>query len=176
MPVSFTAITKKEEIFLEVKTRLENLDFRIDKYDFDRPWGGFFVIDEAQTEMFVSKYFPNVNLAALQITEKLSPKILVVGPEKRLSWQYHNRRAEIWRVEIGPIAVKTSNTDDEGNLKVYNPGDLIQLNQGQRHRLIGLEGWGVVAEIWQHTDAQNPSDEDDIIRLQDDFGRQSADN
>jgi len=29
----------------------------------------------------------------------------------------------------------------------------------------------VLAEIWQHTDAQNPSDENDIVRVQDDFGR-----
>lgn len=32
-------------------------------------------------------------------------------------------------------------------------------------------GWGVVAEIWQHTDKDNPSNEDDIVRVQDDFGR-----
>jgi hypothetical protein len=29
----------------------------------------------------------------------------------------------------------------------------------------------MVAEIWQHTDPNHPSDEDDIVRLQDDFGR-----
>ena len=45
------------------------------------------------------------------------------------------------------------------------------MDKGERHRLIGLEGWGIVAEIWQHTDPENPSDEDDIVRLQDDFGR-----
>jgi mannose-6-phosphate isomerase len=28
-----------------------------------------------------------------------------------------------------------------------------------------------VAEIWQHTDAANPSDENDIVRVQDDFSR-----
>ena len=50
-------------------------------------------------------------------------------------------------------------------------GDIIQLKQGERHRLIGLNGWGIVAEIWRHTDAENPSDEDDIVRVQDDFGR-----
>jgi len=49
--------------------------------------------------------------------------------------------------------------------------DKIKLQQGERHRLIGLAVWGVVAEIWQHTDASDPSDEDDIVRLQDDFGR-----
>jgi hypothetical protein len=40
-----------------------------------------------------------------------------------------------------------------------------------RHRLVGLGDWGVLAEIWQHTDLQNPSDEEDIVRLQDDYGR-----
>ena len=29
----------------------------------------------------------------------------------------------------------------------------------------------IVAEIWQHTDKNNPSDEEDIIRVQDNFGR-----
>jgi hypothetical protein len=29
----------------------------------------------------------------------------------------------------------------------------------------------LVAEIWQHTDPENPSDEDDIVRVSDDFGR-----
>jgi mannose-6-phosphate isomerase len=29
----------------------------------------------------------------------------------------------------------------------------------------------LIAEIWQHTDSENPSDEDDIIRVSDDFGR-----
>ena len=50
-------------------------------------------------------------------------------------------------------------------------GDQITLTQGERHRLIGLDDYGVVAEIWQHTDKKNPSDEEDIVRVQDDFGR-----
>ena len=36
--------------------------------------------------------------------------------------------------------------------------------------LIGLDNYSIVAEIWQHTDKNNPSDEEDIIRVQDDFG------
>jgi hypothetical protein len=43
--------------------------------------------------------------------------------------------------------------------------------KGERHRLIGLENWGVVAEFWQHTDPEHPSDEDDIVRVQDDYKR-----
>jgi hypothetical protein len=58
----------------------------------------------------------------------------------------------------------------ETPMAIYKPGDQIRLEQGMRHRLIGLDDFGVVAEIWQHTDAI-PSDEEDIIRVQDDFGR-----
>jgi mannose-6-phosphate isomerase len=101
----------------------------------------------------------------------LSPKILIVAPDKRLSWQYHHRRAEIWRVIQGQAGVVTSDTDEEGALQVLNVGDTITLQQGERHRLIGLSDYAVIAEIWQHTDANHPSDEDDIVRVQDDFGR-----
>jgi hypothetical protein len=56
-------------------------------------------------------------------------------------------------------------------MEIYKEGDQLILKQGERHRLIGLENYSVVAEIWQHTDVNDPSDEDDIIRVQDDFGR-----
>lgn len=102
---------------------------------------------------------------------KLSPKILCVAPQQRLSWQYHHRRAEIWRVVQGEVGVVMSDSDEQQDIHEFEPGDIIVLNKGQRHRLVGLQSWGVVAEIWQHTDPSNPSDEDDIVRLQDDFGR-----
>ncbi|MNR26736.1 Mannose-6-phosphate isomerase [compost metagenome] len=95
----------------------------------------------------------------------------MVAPERRLSWQYHFRRSEIWKVIKGPVGVKISNTDIEGELKTLHDQDFIKMEIGERHRLIGLDSWGVIAEIWQHTDQNNPSDEDDIVRLQDDFGR-----
>jgi len=150
---------------------LEEQGFTIAKQDQTRPWGGFFVLDEAQTPQFAATYFPTINLSDIQITQKLSPKILVVAPEKRLSWQYHHRRAEIWRVIDGTVGVAKSDTDEQLETQVYEPGQIITLKQGERHRLIGLQEWGVLAEIWQHTDPQNPSDEDDIVRVQDDFGR-----
>ena len=53
----------------------------------------------------------------------------------------------------------------------YGEGDQIKLKQGERHRLIGLDDYCLVAEIWQHTDKNNPSNEEDIVRVQDDFGR-----
>jgi mannose-6-phosphate isomerase len=162
---------QKADIFKKIAESLEKQGFDIVKQDQSRPWGGFFVLNEAQTPQFAATYFPDVVLSDLQITQKLSPKILVVAPDKRLSWQYHHRRAEIWRVVEGVVGVKTSDTDHETELKTYEPGQIITLKQGERHRLIGLKEWGILAEIWQHTDPNNPSDEDDIVRVQDDFGR-----
>ena len=43
--------------------------------------------------------------------------------------------------------------------------------KGERHRLVGPDDWENVAEIWQYTDVENPSDENDFIRVQNDFGR-----
>lgn len=161
----------KSELFAEIESQVTGKGFKIDRQDQTRPWGGFFVIDESQAQKFADTYFDSISVDDLKISGKLSPKILVVAPEKRLSWQYHHRRAEIWRVVKGVVGVVTSDTDDEGELKKYQPGEEIRLKQGERHRLVGLNEWGVLAEIWQHTDSGHPSDEDDIVRVQDDFGR-----
>jgi mannose-6-phosphate isomerase-like protein (cupin superfamily) len=161
----------KDQVFEKAATLLAQHHLKIDKQDTTRPWGGFYVIDEGQAEQFARHFFPEEDFEALKLSEKLSPKILIVAPGKRLSWQYHHRRAEIWRCIDGEVAVATSLADEESEKTNLKPGDKIKLQQGERHRLIGLDEWGVVAEIWQHTDAENPSDEDDIVRLQDDFGR-----
>ena len=163
--------TEKPALLAEVEEYLTQCGMRIAAKDFERPWGGFFVIDENQAERFCELYFPGVAYASLQISGKLSPKFLVVQPGKRLSWQYHHRRAEIWRLIAGVAGVITSHTDHESERLEMKAGHPIRLAQGQRHRLIGLDGWGVIAEIWQHTVADHPSDENDIVRLQDDFGR-----
>jgi mannose-6-phosphate isomerase-like protein (cupin superfamily) len=161
----------RKPIFEKVAAMLREANFTIVDKDESRPWGGFYVIDEAQAARFAQHYFAEENLNDLKITNKLSPKILMVAPHQRLSWQYHHRRAEIWKCIGGPVAVMTSDTDEEDIRHTLKVGDIIKLKQGERHRLIGLDDWGIVAEIWQHTDESNPSDEDDIVRLQDDYSR-----
>ena len=158
-------------IFENIQHQLETNQFSIVSKDHNRPWGGFFVIAEEQAQEFANQYFDGLDVTILKRGGALSPKILVVAPDKRLSWQYHHRRAEIWRVIQGQAGVKRSHTDTEGELEILNVGDTITLQQGERHRLIGLNDYAVIAEIWQHTDATHPSDEDDIVRVQDDFGR-----
>lgn len=161
----------KKSVFEKIRKFIETKGFTIDSYDQNRPWGGFFVIRENESGKFISEFFSHLEDRKVNDYTRLSPKILLVAPHKRLSWQYHHRRAEIWRVVNGPVGVVVSETDEQTPAKTLSEGDHIQLQKGERHRLVGLEHWGVVAEIWQHTDPDNPSDEDDIVRLEDDFGR-----
>ncbi len=158
-------------IFEKIRQELTNHKLIVTNINLNLPWGGFFVIDEKQSQIFSDLYFDGMDVFSLRIGGKLSPKILVLAPEKRLSWQYHHRRAEVWRVIQGQAGVKRSFNDIEGELKLLNVGDTITLQKEERHRLIGLSDYAVIAEIWQHTDATHPSDEDDIVRVQDDFGR-----
>ena len=158
-------------MYQKIKSQIESYGFIVKSFDFERPWGGFLVIDESQAQYFSNKFFEGLDVNTLKIGGKLSPKILIVKPNARLSWQYHNRRAEIWQVYKGSAGIIRSNTDAENEMEVYSDGDQIVLKKGERHRLIGLDDYSVVAEIWQHTDVDHPSDEEDIIRVQDDFGR-----
>jgi mannose-6-phosphate isomerase-like protein (cupin superfamily) len=166
----FDRSISKSDVFKSVADYLSGF-VRIYSKDDNRPWGGFFVVEEADAEKFITQFFPHLTKEELSISGKLSPKILLVEAGKKLSWQYHYRRAEIWKLIGGTAGVIKSDNDVEKELIKLTPGDLVELQQGERHRLIGLDNWGIVAEIWRHTDAEHPSDEEDIVRLQDDFGR-----
>ena len=155
----------------EIEDEIKGLGFEIIAKDFERPWGGFLVINEDQSQDFVNHFFDGIDIENLKIGGKLSPKILVVKPNSKLSWQYHHRRAEIWRVYKGEVGVSRSFDDNQKPQKKLITGDQIKLKKGERHRLIGLTDYAVLAEIWQHTDPNNPSDENDIVRLSDDYGR-----
>ena len=162
---------EKESAFASVERYLQSKQFPITSSALNKPWGGYYVIEENDAHRFVRYFFPDDEKALLG-TGKLSPKILVVAPGKRLSWQYHHRRSEIWKLIAGEAGVITSDTDEEEDQKKIKIGEVIRLSVGERHRLVGLSGsWGAVVEIWQHTDPKKPSDENDIVRLQDDFNR-----
>ncbi|SFB25118.1 cupin domain-containing protein [Algoriphagus aquimarinus] len=161
----------KAEVFRKVEDFLTEKGFRISKVDQTRPWGGFFVLDESQIREFRAMFFEDVTLSEEQLEQKLSPKFLLVAPGARLSWQYHFRRAELWKLINGVSGIVRSETDELGEMKQMQLSETVSLKQGERHRLVGLDTWGIVAEIWMHVDPENPSNEDDIVRVEDDYSR-----
>jgi mannose-6-phosphate isomerase-like protein (cupin superfamily) len=159
------------QVEVAVEKFLKAAGFTVSSKDLARPWGGFFVLDEAQIRTFKDTFFPEVQLSEEQFSQKLSPKFLLVAPGARLSWQYHFRRAELWNLVAGDVAICRSLDDNEGLVDALVTGKVISLAQGERHRLIGASSWGVVAEIWMHSHPSFPSDESDIVRVQDDYAR-----
>ncbi len=164
-------ILDKTEVFEQVEKDLVKKGFQFERTDFNRPWGGFFVIEESQAQLFVDNFYKGEDLNTLSKGGRISPKILVVAPGKRLSWQYHHRRSEVWKLIKGAAGIVRSMTDEMGEVVKMNIDEKVVLQKGERHRLVGLEEFGIIAEIWQHTDPNHLSDENDIVRLQDDFKR-----
>lgn len=159
----------KAHIFEQARDKLAMLGFTITEVDDQRPWGGYIRISEEDADQFIRTFYQskveNQNLPQ-------TPKVLFIAPHQRLSWQYHKRRREVWRVLNGPVKVIQGMTDNEQNESLHEAGDVIEFQTEQRHRMVGLDNWGVWVEIWQHTDKDNPSTEhEDNYRIQDDYGR-----
>lgn len=162
----------KDKKLAELKKKVEEeWGFRVVDHDLEKPWGAYFVIHPEDTDKFIEVYFSD-HRDKLLGSANLSPKYLILEPGKRFSWQVHDRRAEIWRAVEGPLAAYTSLTDEHPEEHMlFEQDQVIFMEQGVRHRLKGLDEWGVVAEIWVHTDPENLSDESDIKRIHDDFNR-----
>ncbi len=105
----------------------------------NRPWGKF--------EQFAAN-------------EKCTVKLLHVDADKRLSYQYHGKRSEFWKVVRGKVNIVL-----DGKKKTLSEGDSIEIPIGAKHRIEGVEN-SVILEI-----AFGEFDENDIVRLEDDFNR-----
>jgi mannose-6-phosphate isomerase len=136
-----------------------------------KPWGGYLRFTKDSLVPFLAAYWLDIGFDPPLGECDVDPKILLVGPHQMLSLQWHERRGEIWRVIDGPVQVTIGDDWDTLSHDVYESGSLIEIPPRKWHRLIGLKSWGRVAEIWDHTDADMPSDESDIIREHDIYGR-----
>ena len=108
----------------------------------ERPWGSFTVLDEA---------------------ENYKVKRIEVLPEKRLSYQKHTQRAEHWMVVRGVAKVTL-----DGEEITVPTGGVVDVPVGAAHR---IENVGTEKLIFIEIQRGTYLGEDDIQRLQDDYGR-----
>jgi mannose-6-phosphate isomerase len=109
----------------------------------NRPWGSWHILDEA---------------------DGYKVKRIVVSPGSRLSLQRHEFRAEHWFVVEG-TATCTVGDDDA---VVLRAGEAVDIAIGEAHRIANRgEETLVIIEVQRGT----YTGEDDIIRLEDDYGR-----
>ena len=72
--------------YKKIEQELVSLGFKIIDADLQRPWGAFYYIDESQAQDFSNHFFNGIDVNTLKIDGKLSPKILMVKPQVKLSW------------------------------------------------------------------------------------------
>lgn len=90
-------------------------------------------------------------------------KILIVAPGARLSYQSHQKREEFWVCIEGQVIAWINDV-----AYTMEKGHELWIPQGAKHRLIGSIEGGKILEI-----SLGEFDEEDIIRYEDDYGRES---
>ena len=109
----------------------------------ERPWGTYLVLDDEASDHKVKR--------------------IVVVPGKRLSYQRHAKRAEHWFVVAGTAKVTLDGVD-----RTVTAGEAIDISIGTAHRIENIGTDNVVFVEVQHGTYFG---EDDIVRLEDDYGR-----
>ncbi len=108
----------------------------------ERPWGRYEVLQEGAT---------------------YKVKSIHVNPSKRLSYQRHQKRSEHWYVTDGSGEVTL-----DGKVQVVSRGSIIEIPQGMLHR---ISNTGSSELILIEVQTGSYFGEDDIERIEDDFGR-----
>jgi len=109
-----------------------------------RPWGAYKILCEE---------------------ERFKIKRITVTPGKRLSLQYHHHRSEHWVVVKGTALVTIN-----GQAKFVHDGESVFIPQNAPHR---LENPGKIDLEIVEIQGGSYLGEDDIVRLDDDFSRQT---
>ncbi|MCW2778282.1 MAG: mannose-6-phosphate isomerase [Frankiales bacterium] len=108
----------------------------------DRPWGNYTVLSDA---------------------DDCKVKRIVVTAGHRLSYQRHQHRSEHWFVVSGTATVTLDGVD-----RTLTAGDAVDVPVGTAHRISNQGAEPVVFVEVQHGTSFG---EDDIERLEDDYGR-----
>ncbi len=108
----------------------------------ERPWGRYEVLQEGAT---------------------YKVKSIHVNPGKRLSYQRHQKRSEHWYVTDGSGEVTL-----DGKVQVVSRGSILEIPQGMLHR---ISNTGDRELIFIEVQTGSYFGEDDIERVEDDFGR-----
>jgi mannose-6-phosphate isomerase-like protein (cupin superfamily) len=98
------------------------------------------------------------------LSDSYCGKLLFVSAGQALSLQYHERKDESWYVQTGlaELELATLNGGDR-RIREIRPGDCFRFRPGTVHRVRAMEDT-LIVEV-------STPELDDVVRLQDDYGR-----
>jgi mannose-6-phosphate isomerase-like protein (cupin superfamily) len=120
----------------------DNSLLEIDNNSEDRPWGKYEILLD-------SKY--------------CKVKKITVNSGKRISYQYHKRRSEVWVIVSGNGIAMIDN--EKRNV---TSGDIVNIEKKEKHR---IECTSRDNLVFIETQLGDYFGEDDIVRIDDDYGR-----
>jgi mannose-6-phosphate isomerase len=88
-------------------------------------------------------------------------KLIYINANSRLSLQYHKKRSEFWKVIKGTAILEL-----DGKAIMLREGETVTIPRQAKHRVGALESECMILEI-----AYGRFDENDIVRLEDDYQR-----
>jgi len=93
--------------------------------------------------------------------QECTVKLIYVNSNSRLSLQYHKHRREFWKIIKGKAIVEI-----DGKELLVKENENVNIPLGSKHRIKALEEDCIILEI-----SYGNFDENDIIRIQDDYHR-----
>lgn len=118
-------------------------------------------MDVPQLTHYQKDIRPWGNFERFTLNEPTTVKIITVTKGEQLSLQTHSKREEYWRIISGNGIVTVGGVDI-----TCRPGDDIFIARGMQHRIGATESDLVFLEV-----AFGTFDEQDIVRLEDRYGR-----
>ena len=102
-------------------------------------------------------------------TERYVGKVLFVRAGQALSLQYHERKDEAWLVQGGRASLELGTVGDENSMHTVEigEGDAFRYRPGTIHRITAIEDTTIL-------EVSTP-DLDDVVRLEDRYGRPERD-
>jgi quercetin dioxygenase-like cupin family protein len=95
-------------------------------------------------------------------------KVLHIKAGHRLSLQYHQRKTETIMVSAGKMTFEFFREGEQPQQRVLSAGESFHITPGLRHRMIAIDDTDVF-------EVSTP-DLDDVVRLEDAYGRVGTNN
>ncbi len=102
------------------------------------------------------------------LTDRYCGKTIVIETGRRLSLQYHEAKDESLFVVSGRLRLHLENADGEMTTRDMGPGEAAHVEVGRRHRFEAIERVELI-------EVSTP-ELSDVIRIEDDFGREGTSN
>lgn len=101
-------------------------------------------------------------------TDQYAGKILHISKGHRYSLQYHEKKRETQYIYSGKVKLVYGTDKEALQEKILNPGDKFEVHPYTIHRLEALED----SEVFE----VSTPDLDDVVKLEDDYGRSGKGN